>query len=95
MRKLKFKDPIIEQRNNYVVVSLRHEKLGAPEQLIVEYLKTNDEINNSKARAICYIGSENTVKRIFQKMINAGLIKRIPNRPLNKTGYSRGRNFPK
>jgi ATP-dependent DNA helicase RecG len=95
MRRVKFKDPVIEQRDNTVVVSLRHEKLGTPEQLIVEYLKVNPEINNSTARSICYIGSENTVKRIFQKMINSGVIKRIPNRPLNKTGYSRGRNFPK
>jgi ATP-dependent DNA helicase RecG len=94
MRKLKFRDPIISQWENSVLVSLRHEKLGTPEQLIVEYLRDNQEINNSSARNICFIGSENTMKRIFQKMIEAGLIERIPGRPLNKTGYIRGENYP-
>ncbi|MEE1609705.1 ATP-binding protein [Microvirga sp. CF3016] len=94
MRKLKFRDPVIVQRENSVLVSLRHEKLGTPEQIIVGYLRKNDEINNSTARNICFIGSENTMKRIFQKMMDAGLIERIPDRPLNKTGYVRGRNFP-
>jgi ATP-dependent DNA helicase RecG len=39
MRKLKLKDPIVEQKDNGVLVSLRHEKLAAPQQLITEYLK--------------------------------------------------------
>ncbi len=95
MRKLKLKDPLIEQRENSVVVALRHEQLGTPEQIIVDYLRANDEVNNAIARGICFIGSENSMKRIFQKMITSGLIKRVPNRPLNKTGYVKGRNFPK
>jgi ATP-dependent DNA helicase RecG len=85
MRKLKLKDPLIEQKPNSVLVVLRHEQLGTPEQIIVEYLRSHDEINNAVARAICFIGSENSMKRIFQKMIASALIKRIPNRPLNKT----------
>jgi ATP-dependent DNA helicase RecG len=94
MRKLKLKDPLIEQRENSVLVALRHEQLGTPEQIIVDYLRSNREINNAIARSICFIGSENSMKRVFQKMIASGLIERIPNRPLNKTGYVRGPNFP-
>lgn len=94
MRKLKFKDPVIEQRDNSVLVALRHEKLGTPEQIIADYLRDHDEINNSIARSICFIGSENTMKRIFQKMIASEIIERVPDRPLNKTGYIRGPNFP-
>ncbi|TPK34248.1 ATP-dependent DNA helicase RecG [Mesorhizobium sp. B2-5-3] len=94
MRNLKLKDPVIEQKENGVLVTLRHEKLGTPEQIIVDYLRGNDEINNAVARSICFIGSENTVKRIFQKMIGAGLIERVLGRPLNKTGYVKGPNFP-
>lgn len=85
---------MIEQKENSVLVILRHEKLGTPEQIVVDYLKSNEEINNAIARSICFIGSENSIKRIFQKMIGAGLIERIPGRPLNKTGYVRGPNFP-
>jgi ATP-dependent DNA helicase RecG len=95
MRNLKLKDPVIEQTDNGVLVTLRHENLGTPEQIIVDYLREKDEINNAIARSICFIGSENSIKRIFQKMITSGLIVRIPDRPLNKTGYVKGPNFPK
>ncbi|CEJ10665.1 Divergent AAA domain protein [bacterium YEK0313] len=95
MRNLKLKDPEILQRDGSVLVILKHEKLGSPEQLIVEYLRTNEEINNATGRAICQIGSENTMKRHFQRMLSSELIERIPNRPQSKTGYRKGRNFPK
>lgn len=95
MRNLKLRDPVIDQTDNGVLVILKHEKLGTPEQIIVEYLREKEEINNAIARSICFIGSENTMKRIFQKMIGSGLIVRIPDRPLNKTGYVKGPNFPK
>jgi ATP-dependent DNA helicase RecG len=95
MRGLKLKEPVIEQRENSVVVTLRHEKLGTPEEIIVDYLRNHDEINNTIARDISFIGSENTMKRIFQKMITSGLIERVPGRPLSKTGYVKGINFPR
>lgn len=94
MRKLKLQDPVVKQLDNSVLVILKHEKLGTPEQIIVEYLKNHDEINNSTARSICFIGSENTMKRTFQKMIKAGLIQSVPGRSLNKSGYVRGPNYP-
>ncbi len=95
MRNLRLRDPIVEQRENQVLVTLKHEKLGTPEEIITNYLQNNKEINNAVAREICFIGSENKIKRIFQKMMQSGLINRIPDRPLNKTGYVRGPNFPK
>ena len=94
MRNLRLKDPIVEQREHSVVVTLKHEKLGTPEEIIVNYLSANGEINNLIARTICHMGSENAVKRIFQKMMASGLIERIPGRSLNKTGYIKGPNFP-
>ncbi len=95
MRGLKLREPIIQQRDNSVLVTLRHEKLGTPEEIIVDYLRAHDEINNTIARQICFIGSENSVKRVFQKMLGSKLIERVPGRPLNKTGYVKGPNFPK
>ncbi len=95
MRNLRLRDPVVEQREHSVVVTLRHEKLGTPEEIIVNYLKENKEINNTMARTICFMGSENAVKRMFQKMMASGLIERIPGRSLNKTGYVKGPNFPK
>jgi ATP-dependent DNA helicase RecG len=95
MRELKLRDPIIEQRDNSVVVTLRHERLGASEDIITRFLKEHDEINNTTARELCFIGDANKMKRIFQKMMQAGLIERIEGRAQNKAAYRKGRNFPR
>lgn len=78
MRKMKLKDPIIVQSNGYVRVILRHESLASPEQIILDYLKNHSKIKNSIAREICYIGSENQMKRILQRMVKNGLIEAVP-----------------
>lgn len=94
MRELKLKDPVVSQVNSGVLVTLRHEKLAEPEQAITNYLRENEEINNAKARSITFIGSENKVKNIFRKMMEAKIIERIPGRSQAKTGYRKGPNFP-
>jgi ATP-dependent DNA helicase RecG len=78
MRELKLKDPIFEQKPNTVLVKLLHEPLATYEEIIVNYLAEYDRINNSKARNICREGSENKIKRTFEKMMKSGLIERIP-----------------
>jgi ATP-dependent DNA helicase RecG len=78
MRRMKLKDPLIEQSNGYVRVTLRHESLASPEQIIMDYLKNHLKIKNSIAREICYIGSENQMKRILQRMVRNGLIESVP-----------------
>jgi ATP-dependent DNA helicase RecG len=94
MRELQLKEPQIEEAEAGVFVALRHEKLAKPEQTIAAYLREHDEINNTTARGITFIGSENAVKRIFQKMVVAGIIERIPGRPQAKTAYRKGPKFP-
>lgn len=93
MRALQLKDPDVEETASGVLVTLRHEKLATPEQKIADYLRHHDEINNTQAREITFIGSENTVKRVFQKMMKAGIIERIPDRTQRNTAYRRGDNF--
>ncbi len=93
MRALQLRDPEVEETESGVLVVLRHEKLANAEQKIVEYLRHNEEINNTQARAITFIGSENTVKRIFQKMMKAELIERIPDRTQRHTAYRKGAKF--
>jgi ATP-dependent DNA helicase RecG len=94
MRELQLKDPVVDQINNGVLVTLRHEKLAEPEQAIIAFLRENEEINNARARAITFIGSENKVKNIFRKMLAAEIIERIPGRSQAKTGYRKGPKFP-
>lgn len=94
MRELQLKDPVVSQANNGVLVTLKHEKLAEPEQAIINYLRNSHEINNRTARSITYIGSENKVKNIFRKMMDAEIIERIPGRSQAKTGYTKGKKFP-
>jgi ATP-dependent DNA helicase RecG len=87
MRSLELKPPEITEKKHSVLVTIRHERLASPEEVIVEYLATNPEISNSKVRELTGIGSENKVKRIFQKMIKAGELEPIPDRSLRDAAY--------
>lgn len=87
MRKMKLKDPVILQTGGYVTVVLRHESLASPEEAILKYLKSHDEIANREARAICYIGSENKMKTILQRMVKDQLIELVPGRSRYNAAY--------
>ncbi len=78
MREMKLKDPIIEQTGENVRVILRHEPLGTPEEIILEYLQNYRQIANREAREICFIGSENQMKRILQNMVKNNMIEQVP-----------------
>ncbi len=78
MKKLKLKEPIIKQLDNSLLVIIRHEPLASPEEVIMNYLENHKDINNSKVRKICYIGSENKVTRILKKLVNENLIEPVP-----------------
>ncbi|MEL0583572.1 MAG: ATP-binding protein [Candidatus Thiodiazotropha sp. (ex. Lucinoma kazani)] len=87
MREMKLKDPIIKQRGGYVVVILRHESLASPEEMILEYLEKHENITNRIARDLCYIGSENKMKTILQRMIKYRHIELVPGRTRYTAAY--------
>lgn len=78
MRKLRLKDPEITQRENSVVVNIRHESLASSEEIVMDYMNDHDRISNSIGREICHIPSENVMKRVFERLIDKGMIERIP-----------------
>jgi ATP-dependent DNA helicase RecG len=78
MREMKLKPPVIEQRGGFVKVILRHEPLATPEEIILLYLKGNEKITNRIARELCFIGSENKMKGILQRLAKKGLIELVP-----------------
>ncbi len=80
MRALHLKNPVIEERDSSVVVQIRHERLASPEEAILTYLKTHDEITNAVARQITGITSENKVKEVFYRLRDAGKLERVPDR---------------
>lgn len=92
MRKLRLKPPVIFEGANSVTVQIRHEPLASPEEVIMEYLDANEHINNSRARELCHIGSENKVKRIFIKMMERNMIERVPGLEGVKAAYRKVSN---
>ena len=87
MRNLKLKPPEIEQQGGYVKVILKHESLATPEEAILLYLLRNKEIANRHAREVCFIESENKMKRILQGLVANGLLEPVPGRTRYTAAY--------
>jgi ATP-dependent DNA helicase RecG len=87
MRSLKLKAPEISQENGYVKVILKHESLATPEESILLFLVENKEIANRHARDVCYIKSENQMKRILQGLVERQLLEPVPGRTRYTAAY--------
>jgi ATP-dependent DNA helicase RecG len=78
MKKLRLREPELEEGENAVVVHIAHAPLGSPEETVMEYLKTHEEITNSIGRDLTGIRSENTMKDVFLRLNKHKLIERVP-----------------
>jgi ATP-dependent DNA helicase RecG len=87
MRQMKLREPVVQEVDGYVVVTLRHEKLATPQELVLEYLKNHPDICNRDARDICHIGSENKMKTVLQGMVRMGLVELVPGRTRYTAAY--------
>ena len=87
MGKLSLKKPLIFEKDNSVLVTLRHESLGSPEQLVMEYLQKNSEITNSIGRDITGIRSENSMKDVFYRLRDRDQLEQVPGRAGNKAAW--------
>lgn len=82
MRNLRLKDPVVVERPNSVLVQIKHEKLASAEDLVMEYLENpdNKSITNRVARKLTGIRSENSMKNVFIRLRDRGLIRQVPGR---------------
>ena len=87
MRNMKLKEPLVLQEGGYVTVILKHEPLASPEERILEYLIDNERITNRIARGICFIGSENKMKTILQKMVKNNILEPAPSTSRYNAAY--------
>jgi ATP-dependent DNA helicase RecG len=87
MNKLRLKEPIISERENAVMIVLRHESLGSPEQLVIEYVQTHEEITNALGRDLTGIKSENTMKEVFYRLRDRNLLEQVPEKLGNKAAW--------
>lgn len=93
MRKLGLKTPVIEERENSVLVQIRHESLASPEVIILSYLEEHETIRNKTAREICNISGDYIVKDLFNRLVKRELIERVPGTRTASTAYRKGEKF--
>jgi len=87
MNQLGLKSPEIVEKENSVLVTIKHEPLASPETVILEYLESHESITNETARMICHIPLDRTVKTIFQRMIEHNIIEKVPGTSYRWTEY--------
>lgn len=78
MQKLRLKPPVIEEKENTVLIQIRHDPLASPEEMVMDYLDNHAEIKNSVARELTGITSENIMKDVFLRLQKRDLIERVP-----------------
>lgn len=80
MELLRLKPPQIIEKDNSLMVIIRHESLGSPEEMVMAYMETHEEITNTIARDLTGIKSENTMKNVFIRLKDRDLLEPIPGR---------------
>ena len=89
MQRLHLKEPEIVQRESSVLVLIRHEQLGSPEERIMTYLETHPTISNGTAREVCVIREDWRVRSILGRMVEAQMIEKVPGSTTRNTAYRR------
>ena len=87
MAEAKLQQPRIEVSGSSFIVTLGHTPLARPQELVMEYLDSHDEIANRVGREICGISSENTMKDVFYALAKARKIERVPGKGGNKAAW--------
>lgn len=87
MKELGLRSPEIIERENSVLVNIRHEQLASPESLIVDHVRSSGFINNSKAREITGMQSEIRMRRILKKLVESGELEQVPDTFKSTTAY--------
>lgn len=77
MTKLRLKEPQIQENDNSVLVTIKHEKLASPEEIVISYLLKNTSIKNSIGRSITGIKSENSMKTVFYRLRDRKFIRLV------------------
>lgn len=78
MKRKRLKEPIIIEKDNALLVNIRHESLASPAEAVMKYLETHEEITNAIARELTGIRSENSMKDVFLALKKAGSLELVP-----------------
>lgn len=78
MRKIRLRDPEIVERDQSVVVYIRHTRLSSPAQIVMEYLEQNATITNQVGWEITGLRRDVQMKDVFVALRKQGLIEQVP-----------------
>lgn len=78
MRSMNLGEPVIEELDNSVRVTLAHEPLASKEKIVEQYLRKYKMITNTIGREICFEQSESKMRKMYQRMIEAGVLEKVP-----------------
>jgi ATP-dependent DNA helicase RecG len=87
MHQLGLKEPIIVEKDNSVLVIVKHEQLASAEEAIMDYLEKHGTIKNREARRITHVRADYQIKAVFGRMVKAGLIEQVPGTRTSNTAY--------
>jgi len=93
MNKLGLKQPVIRENPNSVLVVIKHESLASPEEVILDYLQTNESIQNRKAREMCHVAGDYAIRAVFKELEQRQLIERVPGTNTASTAYRKGPKY--
>jgi ATP-dependent DNA helicase RecG len=87
MKRLRLKQPEVEETDHSVVVYISHSPLASPEETVLGYLRTHDEITNRIGRDLTGIRSENSMKDVFLRLKRRNLIEQVPEKRGNLASW--------
>lgn len=87
MKTLRLKEPEIIETDTSVLVKIKHEALGSPEEIVMHYLIENEEITNAVARELTGIKDANMMKNVFLRLAKSELIEPVPDKRSSKSAW--------
>lgn len=87
MANLRLQPPEVYERENSVLVCIKHEPLASVETTIMKYLANHENITNKIARKETGIKSEGTIKEAFYRLKDRHLIEPVPARSRSNAAW--------
>jgi ATP-dependent DNA helicase RecG len=87
MAEAKLRAPEFRVEGGYFIATLPHVPLARPQEILLEYLVTHDEVTNSIGRSLTGITSENAMKDVFYSLRDAAKIERVPGKAGSKSAW--------
>ena len=94
MKKLRLREPEIEEKENSVIMYIHHSPLASPEDTVMEYLNSHDEITNAIGRDLTGIRSENSMKEVFLRLKKRNMIEPVPGKRGNAYAWRKYQGTP-